>query len=155
MDASQLIISISSVLLPKCYSAYISCPNYLIHGYELQILQGISRIKDTSQFRFYFNLNLIQNLLYCNIRPLNSHNFHNQDKQGTQKTKKELSLCHKLRFLNPYIFRTQCHRPQIFQTMNCVSSSDLCLKYQRFTPLGCQDISIRKFEFVTKTQFLF
>ena len=38
--------------------------------------------------------------------------------------------------------------------MNCVSSSDLSLKYKRFTPLGCQDISIRKFEFVTKTQFL-
>ena len=28
------------------------------------------------------------------------------------------------------------------------------LKYQRFPPLGCQDIRIRKFEFVAKTQFL-
>ena len=28
------------------------------------------------------------------------------------------------------------------------------LKYQRFTPLGCKDIGIRKSEFVTKTQFL-
>ena len=36
--------------------------------------------------------------------------------------------------------------------MNCVSSSDLSLKYKRFTPLDWQDISIRKFEFVTKTQ---
>jgi len=34
--------------------------------------------------------------------------------------------------------------------MNCVSSSDLSLKYKRFTLLDCQDISIRKFEFVTK-----
>jgi len=39
--------------------------------------------------------------------------------------------------------------------MNCVSSIDLSLKYKRFTPLGWQDISIRKFEFVTKTQFLY
>jgi len=38
--------------------------------------------------------------------------------------------------------------------MNCVCSSDLSLKYKRFTPLGWQDISIRKFEFVTKTQLL-
>jgi len=29
------------------------------------------------------------------------------------------------------------------------------LKYQGFTPLGCQDIRIRKFEFVAKTQFLY
>ena len=33
---------------------------------------------------------------------------------------KALSLCHKLRFSNPYIFETQCRRPQIFQTMNSV-----------------------------------
>ena len=39
--------------------------------------------------------------------------------------------------------------------MNCLSSSDLSLKYKRFPPIGCQDISIRKFEFVTKTQFLY
>ena len=38
--------------------------------------------------------------------------------------------------------------------MNCVSSNDLSLKYKRFTPLGWQDLSIKKFEFVTKTQFL-
>ena len=38
--------------------------------------------------------------------------------------------------------------------MNCVSSSDLSLKYKRFSLLDCQDIRIRKFELVTKTQFL-
>ena len=31
---------------------------------------------------------------------------------------KELSPCRKLRFSNPHIFATQCHRPLIFQTMN-------------------------------------
>ena len=39
--------------------------------------------------------------------------------------------------------------------MNCVSSGDLSLKYKRFTPLDWQDISIRKFEFAAKTQFLY
>ena len=29
-----------------------------------------------------------------------------------------------------------------------------CLKYLRSTTLGCQDIGIRIFEFVAKTQFL-
>ena len=33
-------------------------------------------------------------------------------------------------------------------------STNLSLKYQRFTPLVCIDIGIRKFEFVSKTQFL-
>jgi len=38
--------------------------------------------------------------------------------------------------------------------MNSVRSNSLSLKYQGFPPLGCQDIRIRKFEFVAKTQFL-
>ena len=29
------------------------------------------------------------------------------------------------------------------------------MKYQRFTPTGCEDIRRRKFEFVTKTHFLY
>ena len=28
------------------------------------------------------------------------------------------------------------------------------MKYQRFAPYGCKGIEIRRFEFVTKTQFL-
>jgi len=39
--------------------------------------------------------------------------------------------------------------------MNSVRSNSLSLKYQGFPPLGCQDIRIRKFEFVAKTQFLY
>ena len=65
-----------------------------------------------------------------------------------------MSHCHKLRFFNTCIFATQCRRPQIFQTMNYVRSNNLSLKYQRFTPSGCKDTGIGKFEFVAKTQFL-
>ena len=39
--------------------------------------------------------------------------------------------------------------------MNSVRSNSLSLKYQGFPPLGCQDIRIRKFEFVAKTRFLY
>ena len=33
--------------------------------------------------------------------------------------------------------------------MNFVRSTNLSLKYQNFTQLGCDDIGIRKYEFVT------
>ena len=65
-----------------------------------------------------------------------------------------MSFCHKLWFSNPYIFATQCRRPLIFQTMNHVRPNNISLKHQRFTPLGCKDVEIRKFEFVVKTHFL-
>ena len=39
--------------------------------------------------------------------------------------------------------------------MNYVGSNRLSLKYQGFPPSDYQDIGIRKFEFVAKTQFLF
>ena len=55
---------------------------------------------------------------------------------------KEMSLCHKLRCFNPYIFATQCRRPLTFQTMNSVRLNNLSLKYQRCTPSGCKDIGI-------------
>ena len=38
--------------------------------------------------------------------------------------------------------------------MKSVGSNSLRLKYQGFSPSGCQDIGIRKFMFVAKTQFL-
>ena len=37
---------------------------------------------------------------------------------------------------------------------NSVGSTNLSLKYQRSTLLGCTDIGIRKLDFVAKTQFL-
>ena len=60
-------------------------------------------------------------------------------------SRKELSLCHKLWFSNPYIFETQCLRPNIFQTKYTVRSNNLSLKYQRFTPSGSKDIGDLKF----------
>ena len=45
-------------------------------------------------------------------------------------------------------------QPEKFQTMNSGRSGNLSLKYQRFTSSGCNDIEIRKFEFMAKTQFL-
>ena len=62
--------------------------------------------------------------------------------------KKELSLCHKLKFSNPYIFTTGWRRPLIFQTYIIWSNRIHSLKYLRSTTLGCKDIRIRKFEFV-------
>ena len=42
----------------------------------------------------------------------------------------------------------------IFQTINFVGSNSLNLKYQRFTSSICEDIGIRKFKFVARTQIL-
>jgi len=67
---------------------------------------------------------------------------------------KELSLCNKVWFSNPYIFGFQCRRPLIFQTMSSVRSNNLSLKRQIFTILGLKDIGIRKSEFVAKNQLL-
>ena len=55
----------------------------------------------------------------------------------------ELSLCNKLNIYNPYIFATQCRRPKKFQAKNSVESTNLSLKYQRFTPLGYSYTGIR------------
>ena len=66
-----------------------------------------------------------------------------------------MSFCHKLGFSNFNIVATQCRRPFIFQTMNSVRPKNLSLKYKRFTSSDRKDIGIRKFEFVTKTQFLY
>ena len=38
--------------------------------------------------------------------------------------------------------------------MHSVRSTNLSLKFLRFTPPGCKDIKIRTFQFVAKTQFL-
>ena len=56
---------------------------------------------------------------------------------------------------NHNIYTTQCFSAQIFKTTNCLGSNNKSSKYQRFTPSGCRDIGVRKFQFVTKTHFLF
>ena len=68
--------------------------------------------------------------------------------------KKELSLCRKLNYLNPNIFRTRCCKLLIFQTQTIWSNRIHSLKYLKFTTFGSKDIVIRKSEFVAKTQFL-
>ena len=65
-----------------------------------------------------------------------------------------MSICNKLWLSNFYKMATHSPRPFIFQTINSVRSNSLSLKYQRFTPSGCEAIGVRKFEFVAKTQFL-
>ena len=65
------------------------------------------------------------------------------------------SLPQQLWFANPYIFATQGRISKIFQTLNYVKINKLSLKYQRFTPSGCKDIKIKKFEFDAKNQFLY
>ena len=129
---------------------------------------------------FVFSLNIFQ-ILFCNIYQLNEDSFFfspaketdspevlhqadqswvkpiwvsNERKLSRKKTK-ELSLCHKLKFSNPYIFTTGWRRPLIFQTYNIWCNRIHSLKYLRFTTVGYKDIRIRKFEFVTKTQFLY
>ena len=67
---------------------------------------------------------------------------------------KELSLCHKLGFLNPNFFKTKYRRPQIFQTMNSGGLNNLSLKYERYASSGCWDLGIIKLGFVAKTLFL-
>ena len=57
--------------------------------------------------------------------------------------RKELSLCHELKFLNSYIFAAWWCKPLIFQSGIIWS-----------TLLGCKDIGIRKSEFVAKAHFL-
>ena len=44
-------------------------------------------------------------------------------------------------------------RPLIFKTINLARLKCLRLKAQRFKPSGYNDIGIRKFEFMAKTQF--
>ena len=73
-------------------------------------------------------------------------------KQRFKISSKELSLCHKHCFSNPYILETQCRTSQIFQIMK--------IKYTEFEISKVYTIrlqrhkGIRKFEFVAKTQFL-
>ena len=46
------------------------------------------------------------------------------------------SLPQKLGFPDPYNFATKCHRPSIFQTMNCVRSNNISLqKYKVYNTM--------------------
>jgi len=54
-------------------------------------------------------------------------------------------------FRNPSYISSPIFRPKIFFTIIEFYSS---LKYQRFTPSGCNNLDSRKFMYVVKIQFL-
>ena len=54
---------------------------------------------------------------------------------------------------NEFLLETVCFYS--LYLCNPKSNFEFCLKYQRFTPSGCIDLGIRKFELVAKTQFLY
>ena len=73
----------------------------------------------------------------------------------TLDSQKELSLCNKIKYLNPNIFRTLCCKPLIFHTQINWFNRIHSLKYLRSRTFGSKDIVIRISEFVAKTQFLY
>ena len=64
-----------------------------------------------------------------------------------------MSLCHKIKFSNPFFLATWWLKPFILQTKIIWSYTIYSLKYLRSTPWDCKDIEIRKSKFVAKTQF--
>ena len=66
---------------------------------------------------------------------------------------KELSSCNKFLFINLYICATRCCR--YFKLWILLNQTVLSLKYQRFTSSSCEDIRIRKFKFVARTQYTY
>ena len=70
-------------------------------------------------------------------------------------TKKNWVFATNSDFITPIFMQPDiCRRSFKFQTMHCVRSNKLSLKYLRFTPSGWKNTGIRKFFFVAKTQFL-
>ena len=96
-------------------------------------------------FSIKINIQFYYNFLYPQI--------HVDTYSDLVKMKGELSLCHKLKFSNPYIFSTWQYKPLIFQTQIIWSNRIYSLKYLISTTLAGKDIVVNKLEFVTKTQF--
>ena len=67
---------------------------------------------------------------------------------------KKLSIWHKLKFSNPYIYATWWCKTFYFKFRFLIYNRILSLKYLSSTTLGCKDKGIRQFEFVAKTHFL-
>ena len=61
----------------------------------------------------------------------------------------ELSHCHKLWFINPYIFETG----PMSKNLELRIMLEQSLKYQRFKKSGCKDIGIRKFKWERLNSF--
>ena len=75
-----------------------------------------------------------------------SMQFFQKPNTGFLSRSKELSFCHKLWFLNTYIFGTKCRKLLIFQTYIIWSNLSNSLKCNRSTTLESRDIGIRKSE---------
>ena len=67
---------------------------------------------------------------------------------AAKKIRKELSLCHKLKFYSSYIYATWWCKSLIFQTwiIWCIGINSL--KYLRSATTGCKDIEVSKSELV-------
>jgi len=87
----------------------------------------------------------LQSLLTLNISKL--YNQPKERKHGSEKEYKRIESLPQTLIFEFLICATQCRRPQIFQIENYVILNSLCLKYQKFTPLGCEDIGFGKFSF--------
>ena len=100
------------------------------------------------KLHLFMILKVTQNMRFDLKFKIKFHNFWNlliYVKNLSQFTK-ELSLCHKLWFSNPYIFATQCRKYFCWE-------NNLSLKYLRFTQSRCKDLGIRQFEIAATTQF--
>ena len=67
--------------------------------------------------------------------------------------KKDLSLCNKIWFSNPYFFVNQCGRPFIFWTRISARSKNPNFEISK-KHSGCKDIKVRKFKFAANTRSL-
>ena len=118
---------------------------YIIYNIQWTIYN----IQYTIYSIFFFSIQTVVNLGQRRVLQLVLH-----ISRSSRTCWKELSFCHKLRCSNPFNLAARFPRPLMFQTINSGRSNSLSLKYQRFTPIGCKDIGVRKWKIVAKTQFL-
>ena len=81
----------------------------------------------------FFDGNLEKTLVCCSGSNI---------KKGNREDIKELSFCHKLKFLNSYIFTTCRFKILKFKTQIIYCNRILIMKYRRSTKVGCNDIVI-------------
>jgi len=94
------------------------------------------------------SLSTIYIFTFSNIYFMHSSSFLNK----IVKNGNDVSLCHKLKFLNSFIFTTWRGKPWISQTWIIWCSGSHNLNYLRSTTSSCKDIEI-KIDFMAKTQF--
>ena len=131
MNLLTLLSKSSFLVSLVCLDKYLKLllrPTELLQKRDLDILDAYNMMEDVIKV-FYFIF------LYFSY----------------SKLIQELSLCHKLKYSNSYIFNIWYYKPLRFQT-NVIWSNKFIV--WRSTTFGSKDIVIRKLEFVAKTQFL-